>query len=144
MPTPSSGRESRRGSKSSVTPSEAQKSSDRREKAKSSQIYDSRRRPSRQAESSFSSASARPQLKGRTNSAPLIDRGGADQSARHGNEYGVQTGHSSNASTTPRVSSRVVDAQDEDEVAGVVGAVKNYQPFKSFEVRHCKACECKE
>lgn len=136
MPTPSSGRESRRASKSSATPSEAQKSSDRREKAKSGQIYDSRRRPSRQAESSLSSASARPQLKGRTNSAPLIDRGAVEPGALHGNEYGGQTGPSSNASTTPRVGSRVVDAQDEDEVAGVVGAVKNYQPFKSFEVQY--------
>ena len=144
MPTPSSGRESRRGSKSSATPSDAQKSSDRREKAKSSQVYDGRRRPSRQAESSLSGAPARPPLKGRTNSAPLIDRGGAEVGARHGNDYGVQSGHSSNASTNPRAASRHVDAQDEDEVAGVVGAVRTYQPFKSFEVWYWNASQCRE
>ena len=139
MPTPSSGRESRRGSKASATASETYKSSERREKAKSSQVYDSRRRPSRQAETP--PTSARPQLKGRTNSAPLIDRTGAEPGTRQGVEHGGQTGASSNASSTPRGGSHYVgDAQDEDEVAGVVGAMKSYQPFKTFEVRRETAC----
>lgn len=146
MPTPSSGRESRRGSKSNASANEAYKSSsDRREKAKSSQIYDSRRRPSRQAESGLGSASARPQLKGRTNSAPLIDRGGAEAGARQSDRYGDQPAASSTASTTPRAGGYGdVDAQDEDEVAGVVGTLKSYQPFKSFEVRYRTVAGCKE
>ena len=146
MPTPSSGRESRRGSKPNATSNEAYKSSnERREKAKSSQIYDSRRRPSRQAESGLGSASARPQLKGRTNSAPLIDRGGADHGSRQSDRYGDQTAVSSTASTTPRAGTYADrDAQDEDEVAGVVGALKTYQPFKSFQVGCSRVFGCKE
>ena len=145
MPTPSSGRESRRGSKSNAAANEAYKSSsDRREKAKSSQIYDSRRRPSRQAESALGSASARPQLKGRTNSAPLVDRV-AEYGSRQTDRYGDQTAVSSTASTTPRVGTYADrDAQDEDEVAGVVGAFKTYQPFKSFEVQYKRLFGCKE
>lgn len=140
MPTPSSGRESRRDS-SSKSSAAAKESSRRsgyhkdREKAKSSQIYDSRR----QTDGTLGSATSRPQLKSRTNSAPLIDRGGAGSNAEHINGHGEQTAVSSTASTTPRVSSyRVPDAQDEDEVAGVVGAVRAYQPFKSFEVQQNK------
>ena len=146
MPTPSSGRESRRGSKSNATANEAYKSSsERREKAKSSQVYDSRRRPSRQAESALASAPARPQLKGRTNSAPLIDRGGAEHANRQTDRYGDQTAGSSTASTTPRATTYVDwDAQDEDEVAGVVGAFKTYQPFKNFEVQSSRPFGCKE
>lgn len=146
MPTPSAGRESRRGSKSNASANEHYMSSgDRREKSKSSQIYDSRRRPSRQAESALGSPLARPQLKGRTNSAPLIDRGGTEPGTRYNDLYSDQTAASSNASTTPRIRSYGDgDAQDEDEVAGVVGALKAYQPFKSFEVCCKKTDGCKE
>ena len=130
MPTPSSGRESKRSSKSSAGANEAYKSSDRREKSKSSQVYVGQRRGSRQAESELANASARPPLKGRTNSAPLIDARGADTGSRHNVEDGRQTG-----SSTPRAGPRgYQDAQDEDEVAGVVGAVRHFQPFQSPEV----------
>jgi hypothetical protein len=51
-------------------------------------------------------------------------------------EHGDRTPVSSTASTTPRIGSYAIgEAQDEDEVAGVVGAVRAYQPFKSFEVQ---------
>ena len=86
-----------------------------------------------------------PSIKGRTNSAPLIDRGGADTNTQYIDGHGDQTAVSSNASTTPRVSSYAIgEAQDEDEVAGVVGAVRAYQPFKSFEVQQNREVECKE
>lgn len=133
MPTPSSGRESRRGSssKSTATADEAYRRSgySRDKKAKSSQIYDSRR----QTDGTLGSATARPQLKGRTNSAPLIQRASNTQ---HVDEHGDETPVSSTTSTTPRLGSHAIgEAQDEDEVAGVVGAVRAYQPFKSFEVQ---------
>ena len=139
MPTPSSGRESRRdsSSKSAATTTEAYKRSgySREKKAKSSQIYDSRR----QTDGTLGSATPRPQLKGRTNSAPLVDRAGAETNTQLVDGHGERTALSSNASTTPRVSSYAIgEAQDEDEVAGVVGAARAYQPFKSFEVQQNK------
>lgn len=130
MPTPSSGRESKRSSKSSAGANEAYRGSERREKSKSSQVYEAQRRGSKQAESGLVGASARPQVKGRTNSAPLIDARGADTASRQNVEDGKQTG-----SSTPRAGrSDLQDAQDEDEVAGVVGAVRHFQPFQSSEV----------
>lgn len=130
MPTQSSGRESRRSSRSGPTSDEAYKSGERREKAKSSQIYDSRRRSSRQTEGGLSSVSERPKLGGRTNSAPLIE-------GRHGQNR-EQTGNRSKESSStppPLNDDGVQDARDEDEVAGVVGAIRHFQPFQNPEVR---------
>lgn len=136
MPTPGSGRESRRSSKSGASGSEAYKSSERREKAKSSQVYDSRRRGSKQAESGLGSVSERPQLKGRTNSAPLIEA-----RVRQGVRDGEQTGDEGKGSSTPRATyGGDEDGRDEDEVAGVVGAVRNLQPFQTPEVRATITC----
>ncbi|KAK3681546.1 hypothetical protein LTR37_020854 [Vermiconidia calcicola] len=129
MPTPSSGRDSRRSSKSGPSGNDAYKSSERKEKAKSSQVYDSRRRGSKQVESGLGSVDERPKLKGRTSSAPLIEP------QRHAVGDGEQTPPHSTGSSTPRATQGGVEAaQDEDEVAGVVGAIKHYQPFQSPEV----------
>ena len=130
MPTPSSGR---RSSKSGPSGSEASKSSERREKAKSSQAYDTQRRGSRQAESTLGSVSEPPRLNGRTHSAPLVDRAGKAQ-RRDDLQDGEQMRKQSKSSSTPRAGAGAGDAQDEDEVAGVVGAVKRFQPFQSPEV----------
>ena len=133
MPTPSSGRDSRRSSKSGPSGNDAHKSSnsDRREKTKSAQVYDDRRRGSRQTESGLGSVSERPQLTSRTNSAPLLEPG-----ARYGGARGEQTSSArTTASSTSKVGSEDAgDAQDEDEVAGVVGAVRHFQPFQNPEV----------
>ena len=135
MPTSSSGRESRRSSKSGSTGKDVYKSSERKEKSKSSQIYDGQRRGSRQAESGLGSASARPQLKGRTNSAPFIDGRSSEPSRRQDVGKREQRDFDRQASATARVGPRTAqDAQDEDEVAGVVGAVRHFQPFQSPEV----------
>lgn len=131
MPTPNAS--SRRSSKSGGTGAglgtdDAYKSSERREKAKSSQ-YDGRRRGSRQVEGN--AAEERPRLKSRTNSAPLVD-------ARLGGQAdGEQTskgagGRRGQQSKVEGVISE--DAQDSDEEAGVVGAVKDLKPFRSPEV----------
>ena len=117
-PTSTSRRSSRSGSQTAG--SDAHKSSERREKAKSSQ-YDGRRRGSRQVE-----VEERPRLKSRTNSAPLVDaRLGGDGEQTQGGKGGAQ-----------RRGQEVIseDAQDSDEEAGVVGAVKDLKPFRSPEV----------
>lgn len=136
MPSSNSGRDSRRSSKSGPSGNEAYKSSDRREKAKSSQVYPSSRRGSRQAESTLGSVPERPSVKGRTYSAPLVDRVG-EPGRRDELHDGEQTRKESKSSSAPRVDAGgvgVEDAQDEDEVAGVVGAVKRFQPFQNPEV----------
>lgn len=135
MPTPSSRRESRRSSKSSIAGKDTYKSTERREKSKSSQVYDGQRRGSRQAESGAGSVPARPEFKGRTNSAPLVDARGSQPG--HGDDVGhrEQTGAEHRTSEPLQTESRNVEhAQDEDEVAGVVGAMKHFQPFHSIEV----------
>lgn len=136
MPTPSSGRDSsRRSSKSGPSGNDAYKrnGSDRREKAKSSQVYEgSKRRGSRQAESGLDSVNEqRPGLKSRTNSAPLLEpQSRYDVAAARG-----QTSVRATAPSTPVASGEDVGtAQDEDEVAGVVGAVRHFQPFQNPEV----------
>lgn len=136
-PTPTSS--SRRSSKSGTggqadtnNVDAAYKSSERREKAKSSQIYDARRRGSRQVE-----VEERPRLKSRTNSAPLVDArlGGREEGAQ--TSKGVRRGQAS----APQLVGEAIseDAQDSDEEAGVVGAVKDLKPFRSPEVRSCDA-----
>ena len=132
MPTPSSGRDSRRGSRANAVQAAAESgyaSTDRREKAKSSQIYDGRRRGSKQVE-----VEERPRLKSRTNSAPLVDArlGGRDDGEQ--TSKGARKGQAS----APQVGEAIgEDAQDSDEEAGVVGAVKDLKPFRSPEVRWC-------
>jgi hypothetical protein len=119
---PTSGRgESRRSSKSGASGNDAYKSSERREKAKSSQVYDSRRRGSKQSgEGRGAAPPERPTLKGRTNSAPVVERRGG------------QPDRPSKGPSSPRLDE---DAQDEDEVAGVVGAADRLQLVQQPEVR---------
>ena len=134
MPTPSPGRDSRRGSKQSgQSGNDAYKSTDRREKAKSSQVYDGRRRASKQAESSGSSVPQRPGLKSRTNSAPLVETRDGQSGVHKVDVDGEKPRVGGKSSSTPRIGA-VETAQDEDEVAGVVGAVRKFQPFQSPEV----------
>ena len=133
MPTSSSGRESRRSSKSGE--STGYKSSDRREKAKSSQVYDTSRRPSRQAESGLGIVVERPGLKQRTNSAPVVETLANKQGKTDGDVDGEQVHKEESSASTPRAT-RVEDGRDEDEVAGVVGAISNFQPFQAPEVRY--------
>lgn len=132
MPTPTSS--SRRSSRSGGQgggggggDADGYKSSERREKAKSSQIYDARRRGSRQVE-----VEERPRLKSRTNSAPLVN------ARLGGREDGEQTskGARKGQASAPQVGEAISeDAQDSDEEAGVVGAVRDIKPFRSPEVR---------
>lgn len=143
MPTPTPTSTSRRSSRSggqrggsdtgtggdgAGSNADAYKSSERREKAKSSQFYDGRRRGSKQVE-----VEERPRLKSRTNSAPLVD------ARLGGREEGEQTskgGGRKGQASTPRVGEAISeDAQDSDEEAGVVGAVRDLKPFRSPEVR---------
>lgn len=134
MPTPTPSSSSRRSSRAGGqggggAGDEAHKSSERREKAKSSQ-YDGRRRGSRQVE-----VEERPRLKSRTNSAPLVD------ARLGGREDGEQTskGARRGQAAPPQVGDVISeDAQDSDEEAGVVGTVKDLKPFRSPEVRDCK------
>ena len=139
MPTPSSGRDSRRSSKSGTSGREAQKSSNEgKEKAKSSQIYDAHRRGSRQAESALRIVEERP-AKGRTNSAPLIEPRIAESDGRNGaqdKERSVPKNKTSSSSSVPRAGA-ASNTQDDDEKAGVagrVGAVRHFQPFQTPEV----------
>jgi hypothetical protein len=125
MPTPSSGR---RSSKSGPSGNDAYKSSERREKAKSSQVYESARRGSKQSE--LGSVAERPKIKSRTNSAPLIEPRGRYEAraSQTGNVRGKEN------AARGEVGVGAGDAQDEDEVAGVVGAVKHFSPFQNPEV----------
>ena len=134
MPTSNSGRDSRRSSKSSATAKAPTKgNSDRKEKAKSSQIYDTSRRPSRQAESVLRIVEERPSGKGRTNSAPLIE-GVSKLRRRDEAEDEERTIKQSKTPSAPQLDG-VEPVQDEDEVAGVVGAIKRFEPFQTPEVR---------
>lgn len=137
MPGTHSNRESRRSSKSSLpsnSKEDAEKRSERRrEKAKSSQIYESSRRGSKQAESGLGSLSERPKLKGRTNSTPVVSRV-AEPGHRDGTEEREQTREGRSRQTSQAGLETHAGAQDEDEVAGVVGTVKKFQPFQNPEV----------
>lgn len=134
MPAPVAGRELKRSSKNGPSGNEAYKSVERREKGKSSQVYDGRRRGSEQPKSSLAPTSARPHLQGRTNSSPLIHRPGEVDGldGRDGKQHSEQDGQLAH---TRAGADRMGLAQDADEVAGVVGAVKKFQPFRSPEVR---------
>ena len=143
MPTPtaSSRRSSRSGGgqQSSSSTGDAYKSSERREKAKSSQIYVGLRRGSRQVETI--ATEERPRLKSRTNSAPLVDaRLGGQEDGERTSKGGGGGGRRGQQSQVGGVISE--DAQDSDEEAGVVGAVKDLKPFRSPEVRCCRMFLC--
>ena len=88
-----------------------------------------RRRPSQQAESALTISSERPNLKGRTNSAPLVQHAAAAQRAIGD---GTRTPRNPVSHESDRTDG--IDAQDEDEVAGVVGAVNRFQPFRTSAV----------
>lgn len=147
MSTSSSRNQSRRTSRSGPSSSNKEtthkSSSERRSKAKSAQIVSDsgRRRASQQADTGLVVAAERPALKSRVNSAPLAQRqriaeGSDDEDPRSGLR-GEEGGDATVAEERP-----VVDAQDEDEVAGVVGAVKHFQPFKTPEVCYFSLWEC--
>lgn len=136
MPTSTSGRDSRRSSKSGPSSNDAVKSSERREKAKSSQSYSTAyinaRRESVQR--NLGSVPERPRVKSRTRSAPSIEprKPGAAQLTASIEDADQDT---EGRSITPQSGGgAMADGQDEDEVAGVVGAVRQYQPFQSLEV----------
>ena len=84
----------------------------------------------------------RPRVKTRTNSAPLIETrqqqqqqgNGQRQQEVDGGEEDEEEEEEDGGAAAPTQAGAVVDGQDEDEVAGVVGAVRQYQPFQSPEV----------
>ena len=134
MPAPTSGRDSRRGSRSAGD--SGFQNTDRREKAKSSQTYaqyTGGAGPGGEGGPagvvSPQSAVRRPQLGGRTSSAPLVERR-------------LGSGHAAGLQRLPQGQEHVAQAgtgaaeagQDEDEVAGVVGAMRQYEPFRSPQV----------
>lgn len=144
---PSSPREtrSRRGSRNDVLQSvdeTGQGSGERREKAKSSQSYtqyssSARRSSLRPEESSGGGGAAHGSRQGsRANSLPLGERTKGLGSALdiperdESHEDNGTDGHGDAAQAQPAAGG----GQDEDEVAGVTGTVKQYQPFRSPEV----------
>nr|OQO28265.1 hypothetical protein B0A51_04355 [Rachicladosporium sp. CCFEE 5018] len=139
----SSGRDSRRGSRANNVAENSYKNSERRDKAKSTQYTgsSSRRSSLKPLEAGVESTAAdlkRPALTSRTNSAPLVERrrgsgydGGMPGMREEGEDAGNNarvTGHRPPPVVTTRYSQY---GQDEDEVAGVVGAVRQYEPFRS-------------
>ena len=139
MPTPSSGRDSRRGSKANAAQTAGENgygSADRREKAKSGQYAAGARRASLKPEELNGRGGAtglrRPGMS-RGNSAPIIER-----SRGTGYATGVQEQdegeQADNARQTDAGAGAAASGQDEDEVAGVVGAVKQYAPFQNPEL----------
>ncbi|WPH03401.1 Hypothetical protein R9X50_00628100 [Acrodontium crateriforme] len=127
-PTPSSPRESRRSSKSG--------SGDAYSKPKPHSHHQRHSENSGQQDGRHSKpASERPRLTTRTYSAPLVNQA----------VVGTRTPHVvsqyANHDTDPHklahyraFNGSAEDGQDEDEVAGVVGPVKRFQPFQTFEV----------
>lgn len=116
MPAPTSGRDSYRAAE--PVGETALRSAQRAEKAKSAQAYGAQAGPQ----------PTRSQLASRTTSAPLVDR-------KRGSGY---TAGSQRVSTgQAQAGTGAADpAQDEDEVAGVVGAVRRQlEPFRSPQVR---------
>jgi len=121
MPAQGSGRDSRRGSKASGE--SGLHNIDRKEKAKSTQVCGP------PGALGAGSAPQRPPQGTRTTSAPLVER-------RRG------SGYAANLQRLPPSQEHVAQAgtgaaeagQDEDEVTGVVGAVRQYEPFRSPQV----------
>jgi hypothetical protein len=122
MPAPSSGRDSsRRGSRSGGE--SGLRTAARTEKAKSSQVY------GHAGGANGGSASQRPSLGTRTSSAPLVER-------RRGSGYaaGMQRLPPSQEHVDQVGTGAVEPGQDEDEAAGVVGGMRQYEPFRSPQV----------
>ncbi|KAK0840030.1 hypothetical protein LTR03_010822, partial [Friedmanniomyces endolithicus] len=131
----------RRSSKSGPTGNDALKSlpSERREKTKSSQsytaAYSAARRGSVQPyqEGGLGALPERPRLKTRTHSAPVVDRA-AQQNGQAHDPVPAQSEPEGRDFAQPASPGAMADGQDEDEVAGAVGAVRQYQHFQNPEV----------
>ncbi|KAK0981364.1 hypothetical protein LTR91_011945 [Friedmanniomyces endolithicus] len=131
----------RRSSKSGPTGTDALKSlpSERREKTKSSQsytaAYSAARRGSVQPyqEGGLGALPERPRLKTRTHSAPVVDRA-AQQNGQAHDPVPAQSEPEGRDFAQPASLGAMADGQDEDEVAGAVGAVRQYQHFQNSEV----------
>ncbi|KAK3675063.1 hypothetical protein LTR78_004997 [Recurvomyces mirabilis] len=142
MPSSSSGggggRDSRRSSKSGASGNDAYRTSERKEKAKSSAsytaaAYGASRRGSVQP--TMGTVPERPRMKSRNNSAPLIATREQQQGSGQGQQRGQEAdGEEDEEDAAQMRAGAMVDGQDEDEVAGVVGAARQYQPFQSPEV----------
>ena len=118
MPAPT-GRESRRGSKASGE--SGLHNIERKEKAKSTQVY---------GHSGIGSSPQRSQQGTRITSAPIVER-------RRGSGYaaGLQRLPPSQEHVAQAGTGAAEAGQDEDEVTGVVGAMRQYEPFRSPQVR---------
>jgi len=138
MPTSGTGRESQRSSKSGLSGQEAYKSSERKEKAKSSQYHAAPNSAARRGsvQPNLGSVTERPALKSRTNSAPLVERWEPESDeAGDGGQYVARNQEAHARDFAPQAGAGAMsNGQDEDEVAGVVGAVRQYQPFQSPKV----------
>lgn len=133
-----SANQSRRSSKSTQSGRDRDSQpprNDRRQKAQSVQVETGRRRPSQQIEKPVRVADERPVVKSRTNSAPLVSRRADDATRQDDSHGGAQSrAQASSARASTAVTVPELDAQDEDEVAGVVGAIRHFQPFQPPEV----------
>lgn len=86
-----------------------------------------RRSTKQQSGASLANETRLLQAKDRTNSAPLLELGRLETLSSHS---GTER-HSSHATT----GASNIQNQDDDEVAGAVGAIRHFQPFQSSEVR---------
>ncbi len=77
----------------------------------------------------------RPRLKTRTHSAPVVDRA-AQQNGQAHDPVPAQSEPEGRDFAQPASLGAMADGQDEDEVAGAVGAVRQYQHFQNSEVLH--------
>ena len=117
MPAPTSGRESRRGSKASGE--SGLHNTERKEKAKSMQVY---------GHAGVGSSPQRPQQGTRITSAPIVER-------RRGSGYAAGLQRLPPSQIAQAGTGAAEAGQDEDEVTGVVGAMRQYEPFRSPQVR---------
>lgn len=115
MPAPTSGRDSRRGSRASGESGPL--NLERKEKAKSTQVYGQ-------------SSPQRSQQGTRITSAPIVER-------RRGSGYaaGLQRLPPSQEYMAQAGTGAAEAGQDEDEATGVVGVMRQYEPFRSPQVR---------
>ena len=115
MPAPTAGRDSRRGSRASGE--SGPHNLERKEKAKSTQVYGQ-------------SSPQRSQQGTRITSAPIVER-------RRGSGYaaGLQRLPPSQEYMAQAGTGAAEAGQDEDEATGVVGAMRQYEPFRSPQVR---------
>ncbi|KAI6805872.1 ras GEF, partial [Hortaea werneckii] len=139
MPTSSAAHEARRSSKSGPSAGYENKAYERREKSKSSQYHGARDPASRRGsvqptqEGRVAGSTTRPRLKDRTNSAPIVE-GRQSEGRDKGQDGEDSQDEGTDAEETNAAQPAMGGAMDEDEVAGVVGAVRQYQPFQSPEV----------